>query len=119
MTVVLWREVALTLTIVDYVSEMTAKKSCKYGEYGYFQIFFFLLLLVLNSFWTPNVPKRRSDTKILPSGATLVKYASDSSTPPLPSQLIPPGQDFLAAACTGEFTHRTGSLLSGERRLLL
>ena len=29
--------------MVDYVREMTAKKSCKHGEYGLFEHFFFLL----------------------------------------------------------------------------
>ena len=41
--------------IVDYVREMTVKKSCKYGEYGLFGylllcfggIFFFLVFVVV------------------------------------------------------------------------
>ena len=36
--------VCVCLSNGDYVREMTAKKSCKYGEYGSFQHLLFLLL---------------------------------------------------------------------------
>ena len=37
------REVAKTVAAMEYVKEMTGKKSCKYGEYGAFQHLVFLL----------------------------------------------------------------------------
>ena len=33
--------------MVDYVRKMTAKKSCKYGEYGLFERVLFLFILFL------------------------------------------------------------------------
>ena len=38
-----WSEEASTFGMVDYVREKTAKKHCKYGEYGSFQHLLFLL----------------------------------------------------------------------------
>ena len=35
--------------MVDYVREMTVKKSCKYGEYGSFEHLVLLLLLLISS----------------------------------------------------------------------
>ena len=40
-----WHEVAEAFTVVDNVREMTEKKSCKYGEYGWFEHLLFLSLV--------------------------------------------------------------------------
>ena len=37
-----WLEEAQTFAVVDYVKEMTTKKSCKYVEYGTFEYLLFL-----------------------------------------------------------------------------
>ena len=31
--------------MIDFITEMTGKKSCKYGEYGLFEHLLFLLLI--------------------------------------------------------------------------
>ena len=38
----------LKKVMVDYVREMTVKKSCKYGEYGSFEQWLFLLIHIGN-----------------------------------------------------------------------
>ena len=43
MTVVKLHKATEILMMVDYVSEMILKKSCKYGEYGLFERLLFLL----------------------------------------------------------------------------
>ena len=40
-----WLEAAKTLVMVDDMKEMTANKSCKYGEFGLFEHLPFVLCL--------------------------------------------------------------------------
>ena len=48
IVVVKWNEVARTFAVVEYVWEMTSKKSCKYGEYRSFEHFLYLFSSILS-----------------------------------------------------------------------
>ena len=47
-SVVKWHEVAQAFMMVDYVREITAKESCKYGEYGLFEHLLFFCFVCCN-----------------------------------------------------------------------
>ena len=47
-SVVKWHDLAKMFVIVDYVREMTAKKSSKYGVYGLFEPLLLLLYIVVS-----------------------------------------------------------------------
>ena len=50
-SVVKLHETTQMFRMVDYVREMTVKKSCKYGEYGSFEHLIFVFVFCFWSFW--------------------------------------------------------------------